>query len=246
MSAAIDLNADLGEGAPFDADLMRIVSSASIACGGHAGDANTIYETMLLAKANHVRIGAHPSYADRANFGRLKILQPHDVTVADVLTQLEVFAAVAQEAGVQVAYVKPHGALYNETAKDAGLCLALYSAIRARPGIGAVMGLPATQHELAARETGLTFISEAFADRAYEENGTLAPRSERGAVHEDIPAIVAQATEIARHGAVTARTGSNIPLSARSICLHGDSEHALAAARAIRAAFEAEDIEIRA
>lgn len=243
---AIDLNADLGEGAPFDAELLKIVTSASIACGGHAGDAVSMRNAIVAARTNNVRIGAHPSYSDRTNFGRTPIDEPQDKTISDVLKQLRDFSEIARAADATVAYVKPHGALYNETARNEALCRALYAALKSDAHAIAVMGMPGTVHEVAAREAGLKFVPEAFADRAYTEDGTLVPRSETGAVHADTKDIVAQALAIAQDDAVTTRFGRTIPLRAKSLCLHGDNQHALEAAKAIRKAFEVAGIAVQA
>ncbi|MCB1518790.1 MAG: LamB/YcsF family protein, partial [Hyphomicrobiaceae bacterium] len=160
--------------------------------------------------------------------------------------QMQDFAEIAQDVGADIAYVKPHGALYNETARSRDLCRALYAALKSDAHATKVMGMPGTMHEIAAQGAGLAFIPEAFADRAYDENGTLVPRSEPGAVHHDINRIVAQALQIARNGTVTTRSGRKIPLRAMSLCLHGDNQHALEAARVIRRAFEDAGIALQA
>ena len=244
MSRWIDLNTDLGEGCGDDAGLMSVISSCNVACGGHAGDTASMREAVRLAHAHGVRIGAHPSYPDREGFGRRAMPIEGGNLKAALRQQIASLAAIAAEEGTALTHVKPHGALYNQAAIDAPLAR-LVSEIVAEglPG-AALVGPPGSELEAAAAETGLSFLAEGFADRAYTAEGRLVPRSEPGAVLECDEDRLAQALQIAREGEVTAHNGLTINLPARTICLHGDSPGALASAHAIRAALEAAGFEI--
>lgn len=246
----IDLNADLGEGAPFDVELLGIVSSANIACGGHAGDEGLMQKTVQASVRNTVRIGAHPSYSDRQNFGRVSIPQPIEKTLDDVVKQIRVLSRVANSCGTNISYVKPHGALYNDSALRDDLAIGLYTALADNFEIDAVMGLPNTAHQRAAKHVGLRFIAEAFVDRAYTENGLLKSRTEKGAVHETEAKIVQQALMFAQQlPLVIGQTKigqTKLQLHAQSLCLHGDTPNALKSAQAIKAAFLDKNIEISA
>ncbi|WP_176216715.1 5-oxoprolinase subunit PxpA [Andreprevotia lacus] len=229
----IDLNADLGEGAPNDAALMPLINSANVACGGHAGDVDTMRATVLLARAHGVRIGAHPSYPDRANFGRRSMPLAPSRLVIDITAQLWSLKAVCFEAGVSFSYVKPHGALYNDAARDPVLAKLIADTVREiDPGL-ALMGLAGGELLAAGRQAGLDVISEAFADRAYRSDGTLQPRDLPGAVLDE-EAALAQALSLVEQGGVTAVDGSWLPVQADTLCVHGDNPHALAFVRALR------------
>lgn len=241
----IDLNADLGEGAPFDSELLKIVSSANIACGGHAGNAESMRATAMAASKNDVRIGAHPSYADVVNFGRLSIAQPIETTIECIVRQIAKLEQISASFDKKLDYVKPHGALYNDSAINSELALAICEAIAANFDINSIMGLPNSEHERAAKQAGLHFIPEAFVDRAYAKSGLLKSRSEVGAVHETEDQIVQQALLLARKQHLNVGA-ANLHLQAQSLCIHGDTPHALQSARAIKAAFASNNIEISA
>ncbi|MCW2495441.1 5-oxoprolinase subunit PxpA [Jatrophihabitans sp.] len=237
---AIDLNADLGEGFGIwtlgdDDALLDIVTSANVACGFHGGDAVTMQRVCNAAARRGVAIGAQVGYRDLAGFGRRRIDIAEDELAADVLYQLGALSAFAGAAGSRVAYVKPHGALYNTAADDPEQARAVAEAV-ARFGELPLLGLPDSALSAAATVAGLPFVAEAFADRAYSPTGRLVPRSEAGAVHGDTAAIVAQALSLARGDGVTAIDGSVVPVSPASLCLHGDTPGAAALARAVRAA----------
>lgn len=243
---SIDLNADLGEGAGTDAELMPIISSANIAAGGHAGDAETIRQTIRLALQHGVRIGVHPGFADPAHFGRRRL----DLSVADLSAQLHeqvsLFARIAGEEGANVAYVKLHGGLANMASEDAALAeTALRAVTDILPGLP-VLALDNSGQVKAAEVLGLPVIREAYADRGYTLSGMLAPRDEPGAVLTDADAVVAQCLRLAQRGEIVATDGTIVGSAARSICLHGDTPGAVALAAKVRRALEGAGIEVAA
>lgn len=240
----IDLNADLGEGAGHDEALLSLVSSASIACGGHAGDAASMRQCVRGARRHGVAIGAHPSFPDRENFGRSAMRLPPGEVVAHVLDQIGALDAIVRAEGGRLVHVKPHGALYNQAAREPELAAALCEAVRRFDPALRVFGLAGGALTEAARRAGLAPVEEAFADRGYLPDGSLVPRGQRGALIEDEDAALAQALLLAREGRVRAIDGSLVALRARSLCLHGDGPHALAFARRIRARLAAEGIAI--
>ncbi len=244
--ADIDLNADLGEGAPYDEDLLRIVSSASIACGGHAGSPAIMARTVQSAIANGVVVGAHPGYPDREGFGRESgFLEGADLY--DSLTeQVTSLADIAADLGTGIVYVKPHGALYNDAIRDPDLADVIARVTAEAPGGPGLMGMAGTELERAARHHALGFIAEAFIDRAYEPDGTLVSRTEPGAVHENLNVATAQAVQLAVHGSVTARDGATIRVRADTLCIHGDTPGAAEKARAVRDVLESHGVRIRA
>jgi UPF0271 protein len=241
----VDLNADLGEGAPDDAELLALVSSANIACGWHAGDARLMQATVRAALARGVAIGAHPSYPDRDNFGRSEMqLAPSDVH-ADLVYQIGALAALVRAAGGRLHHVKPHGALYNQAARDPALADAVAAAVRAvDPGL-AVYGLAGGELLGAAERAGLRAVAEVFADRGYRADGSLVPRGQPGAHIDSVDAVVARTLRMVREGVVEAVSGETVPLRAQTICLHGDGPHALAFARAIHAALTGAGVQLR-
>ncbi|MBM3116724.1 5-oxoprolinase subunit PxpA [Jeongeupia naejangsanensis] len=230
------LNADLGEGYEYDAALMPLIDAASIACGGHAGGVDSMREAVQLARANGVRIGAHPSYPDREHFGRVSLQMSDPKLVASLTAQLWALKAVCIEAGVSVSYVKPHGALYNDAARDPKLAALLAQSVYEIDPSLALMAMTGSELVKAGEAVGLTVIREAFADRAYLDDGSLAPRSEAGAVLDDIAAI-AQVESLWRQGGVYAQNGDWLPLVADSVCIHGDNAHALKFAQTLRKRF---------
>lgn len=251
----IDLNADLGEGfgqwrLGDDESLLRVVTSANVACGFHAGDPATMRRVCAWATAADVRIGAQVGYRDLAGFGRRDIdYDPHDLT-DDVLYQIGALDAFARAAGDRVRYVKPHGALYNRIVHDA---VQAESVVRAVVAYGAalgvslpVLGLPGSVFLELATASGLRTVPEAFADRAYTAAGTLVPRSIPGAVLSSADAIAARAVGFAVEGSVVAITGERVEVAARSLCVHGDSPDAVAAARAVRDALDTAGVEVGA
>lgn len=242
----VDLNADLGEGAPDDADLLTLVTSANIACGGHAGDARLMQATVRAALAHGVAIGAHPSYVDREHFGRREMQLDPDQVRAEVLCQVGALDALARAAGGRLHHVKPHGALYNQAARDPALADAIAGAVRAiDPGL-AVYGLAGGELLRAAERAGLRAVAEVFADRGYRADGSLVPRREPGALIDDTHEAVARTLRMVLEGVVQAVSGETVPLRAQTICLHGDGPHALAFARALHAALRDAGVQLRA
>lgn len=242
---SIDLNADLGEGESTDAELLRVVSSCNIACGGHAGDVETMTATIGEALANGVMVGAHPAYPDREGFGRRSHFMAGEELLASLMHQLKTFFTVAMELGVTIEHVKPHGTLYTDAVTDAGLAEVIARAVESVPGKPALVGQPNTELESAATAHGLEFVAEAFIDRAYQADGRLVPRTEPGAVHDDIELIKAQAVSLAMDGRVRGQDDSEIRVRADTLCIHGDTPGAAEAARAVREELESCGIEVR-
>ncbi|TDN90618.1 5-oxoprolinase subunit PxpA [Microbacterium sp. BK668] len=247
--ASIDLNADLGEtvdGVPTadDEAMFAVVSSASVACGGHAGDAVSMRTAVERASRFGVAVGAHPSYPDRAGFGRVRIaLDPVDLRAAIVG---QVAALVA--AGADVRYVKPHGALYHAVASDRGEADAVAAAIAQLSGaLGRPLPVLGLHGEIvaAAEAHGLPFVREAFLDRGYRPDGTLVPRGEPGALLAAPALVAARAVRLARDGVVDAVDGSELRADAASLCVHGDSPAAVAMAEAVRSALDGDGIAVR-
>jgi 5-oxoprolinase (ATP-hydrolysing) subunit A len=248
---SVDLNCDLGESfgawtSGADSDVLAHVTSASIACGFHAGDPATMRRTVELALANGVAIGAHPGLPDLAGFGRRVIEVTADEVYDMVVYQVGALAAFATARGARLAHVKPHGALYNMAAKRASLAEAIARAVRDVDGTLLLFGLAGSALITAARAAGLIAVEEVFADRRYAADGTLLPRSERGAVIEDTTAAVWQAVRMARDGKVTAIDGTEVAVRADTICIHGDTPGAAAHARALRAALGDAGIDVAA
>ena len=242
----IDLNADLGEGAGNDEALLALVSSANIACGWHAGDAKTMRECVRWAIANGVAIGAHPSFPDRENFGRSTMQLPPEEIYAGVLYQIGALAAIVKGEGGTLAHVKPHGQLYNQAAQDPVLADAIVDAVRRFDPNLKFFGLAGSLMISAAERAGLQAVEEVFADRGYMPDGSLVPRSQPGALIEDVERSLAQTLSMVREHKVTAIDGSSVAVNAQSVCLHGDGAHALAFARRIRERLTAEGIAIKA
>lgn len=248
--ANIDLNSDLGESYGAwrmgdDEAMLSIVSSANIACGFHAGDPTGIYRTVKAAAAHGVVIGAHVSYPDRVGFGRRDMdVTPEDLT-ADVIYQIGALKGIAAAAGTTVRYVKPHGALYNRIAHDARQGQSVIDGIKTVDPSLVLMGLASAPILELARQSGLSVVAEAFADRAYTPDGQLVSRREKGAVLHDASKIADRMVQLALHGTLEAIDGSVIKIDAQSICVHGDSPGAVDIAREIRRRFEADGIAIR-
>jgi len=243
---SIDLNADLGEGMGTDEDLLGIVSSASIACGGHAGDAATMRHILKLCKARGVRAGAHPGYADKKRFGRFRLVMPLDQIVAQVRNQMFLIRHVASEVDVPLSYVKLHGALANQTAEELAMAVAIFAAVQAMDPKISVLALDNSEQVRAARAVGVPVIREAYADRAYNADGLLVPRNTEGAVIHDVDAVIERCVRLAQKGEIVAIDGTVLKSGARSICLHGDTPGAVDLAREVRDALEGEGIAIAA
>ncbi|AYY76164.1 MULTISPECIES: 5-oxoprolinase subunit PxpA [Citrobacter] len=242
----IDLNADLGEGCASDAALLQLVSSANIACGFHAGDAQTMLASVREALKNGVAIGAHPSFPDRENFGRTAMTLPPETVYAQTLYQIGALAAIARAEGGVMRHVKPHGMLYNQAAKDPQLADAIARAVHACDPSLILVGLAGSELIRAGEHYGLTTRQEVFADRGYQADGSLVPRTQPGALVEDEEHALAQTLGMVESGRVKSITGEWANVVAQTVCIHGDGEHALAFARRLRAAFEERSIRIMA
>ncbi|MCA2219828.1 LamB/YcsF family protein [Nonomuraea aurantiaca] len=235
----IDLNADLGEGFGVwrlgdDLALLDIVTSANVACGFHAGDPVTIRRTCAAAVDRGVAIGAQVSYRDLAHFGRREMDVEPEELCAEVLYQLAAVDGIARAMGGRVSYVKPHGALYNRICRDEAQAAAVIEAVADYDTSLPVLTLPGSAVHGAAAAEGVPTITEAFADRAYTAAGMLVSRREPGSVIHDVAAVSARAVRMAVEGHVTAVDGSPVAVSARSICVHGDTPDAVRLAQAVR------------
>lgn len=240
----IDLNADLGEGCASDGELLTLVSSANIACGFHAGDAQTMLTSVREALKNGVAIGAHPSFPDRENFGRTAMTLPVETVYAQTLYQIGALAAIARAEGGVMRHVKPHGMLYNQAAKDPQLADAIAKAVYACDPALILVGLAGSELVRAGERYALVTRQEVFADRGYQADGSLVPRTQPGALIEDEDQSLAQTLGMVETGRVKSITGEWTSVVAQTVCIHGDGEHALAFARRLRSAFEARRITI--
>ena len=225
----VDLNADLGEGVTDDDGLLDLVTSANLACGFHAGDEETMRRVCAGAARRGVVVGAQVSYADRAHFGRRHLDVAPDVLTGWVREQVGLLGSLAAEAGIEVAYVKPHGALYNRVVDDEEQAAAVLAGSGALP----LLGLPGSAVLRLAAGTGRATVTEGFPDRGYTDDGRLLPRDRPGALVEGAERVAANAVAMARAGEV------------RSLCVHGDSPGAVATARAVRGALEADGWTLR-
>lgn len=242
----IDLNADLGEGGAFDHELLALVSSANISCGAHAGDTDTINNAIRLAVTHNVRIGAHPSYPDRVNFGRLPMQLSFSSLRQHVLSQLESLRELVGTQHGQLSHIKPHGALYNQLAIDEALAQNFTDIVKEFDSALPVVGLAGGVFLRVAKEAGLQTYSEAFADRRYQPNGELVPRSDSQALIHDVDVAVAQSLAIITKGEIKTITGETIPINADTLCVHGDSVIALQFAKKLHQRFVQEGIRITA
>ena len=246
MNLIVDLNADLGEGAGHDEELLALVTSANIACGFHAGDADTMRRSIETARDRKVAVGAHPSLFDRENFGRKELPVEPDEVFDAVVYQLGVFQAIAEAAGVRPNHVKPHGALYNMAVRDEELASAIARAI-ARADTRLLLFAP--QNTALARsgeESGLQIAHEVFADRNYLSDGSLVPRSRPDALLHDPNEAGPRVVRMLRQGKVRSVDGVDVDVRAETICLHGDNPEAVDFARVLRSRLEKEGVGIRA
>ena len=242
----VDLNCDLGEGCADEAELMPLVTSANVACGGHAGDEATMGASVALALRHGVAIGAHPGFADREHFGRRELR----VTVGEVhelvLTQTRRLQAIARAQHAVLRHLKPHGALYNQAARDPVLAGAVVDAV-VELGAGLVLFAPAGSVLLAAAgQKGLPVASEVFADRTYQPDGSLTSRTRPEALIVDERVAVAQVLRLVREGKVRSIEGTEVALTADTVCVHGDGPHALGLVRALRRELARAGIAVRA
>jgi UPF0271 protein len=240
----IDLNCDMGEGCGNDQTLLDLVSSANIACGFHAGDPSTMRRTADAAVERGVAIGAHPSFADRENFGRSRMsLSPREVFDI-VLYQVAAMSAICESAGAKLHHVKPHGALYNQSANDPELASAIAEAVRTFDPNLVLYALSGGQLIEAGKSAGLKTASEAFADRTYTADGRLTPRSQPNALITDRRAALDQVLRMIEFSEVVASTGETVRVSADTICIHGDGETAVEFARTVRSGLSDRGIQI--
>lgn len=247
----IDLNADLGESPEAlangaDLEMMRYVSSANVACGGHAGDESTMRQTLTAAKKLKVAVGAHPSFPDRENFGRVESAIAPEALENSVREQLAGLAKVAAQLGVRLIHVKPHGALYHATNKDPKIALAVGRAVQAIDPNLVMVGQAGSASLETWRTMGLRIASEAFADRTYERDGSLRKRTLPGALRESPERAAQQAVDIAVQHRVVTDDGLQIPLLAQTICMHSDTPGAAAIARAVNQQLKAAGVQVRA
>ena len=242
----IDLNCDLGEGVGQDTVLMPLITSVNIACGAHAGDEASMRATIALAQKQGVAIGAHPGFADRVNFGRREIALSLNEIYSLVLTQTQLLQILAAQNGATVRHVKPHGALYNLAARDGAVAQAVAAAVCTADPRLILVGLARSHLITAGQAAGLRVAQEVFADRTYQADGTLTPRNVPGALHLVTCDAVAQVRQMVSVGTVTAVDGTIVPITADTICLHGDGPHAAEFALQLRAALHEIPIELKA
>ena len=245
----IDLNSDLGEsfGAykiGMDDAVIPLISSANVACGFHAGDPAVMEKTVALCKATGTAIGAHPGYPDLVGFGRRNLAASPAEVKAMVTYQIGALDAFCRAAGIRLQHVKPHGAMYNMAAKDEALAKAICQAIYEYDRELILMGLAGSQMLVQAKAMGLPCAAEVFADRAYEEDGTLVARSKPGSMIHDEELAVSRVIRMIKEGKVTAITGKDVAITADSVCVHGDGPKALAFVEKLRAAFAENQIQI--
>lgn len=241
----IDINCDLGEGVGNDTEIMPYISSANIACGYHAGDEATMKQTVELCKKFNVAIGAHPSYPDRKNFGRTDLHLPSAEVYELVIHQIRLLEEIAAAAGTELTHVKPHGALYNMAARAANLAAVVALAIKDANKKLLLIGLSGSHLIKEGKKIGLRTVSEVFADRTYQDNGSLTPRHKPGALIEDPAQAVAQVLQMVQKGTVTTLSGKELPILAETVCFHGDGTHAVTFAKAIYEALKENNIAVQ-
>jgi len=242
---SVDLNCDMGEGCGNDVELMNFISSANIACGFHAGDIDTMRRTAELAVAKNVAIGAHPGYRDRENFGRtamsLSAKEVFDIVCEQIVSMSEICA----ELKVPLHHVKPHGALYNQAAKNRELAAAIAEAVASLDPDLILYGLSGSMLIDEAESAGLRTASEVFADRTYQTDGSLTPRNQINAMLEDAESSITQVLQMIESQSVRAVSGETVPLRAESICIHGDGASAVSIAKSIHYSVLSRGIQVR-
>lgn len=240
MMLLFDINCDMGEGIGSDEAIMPFITSANIACGYHAGDEATMRQTILLAKHYGVKVGAHPSFLDRENFGRTEMDCSSDEVYALVTKQISIIKKIADECGVALHHIKPHGALYNMAARDKALAAAIAKAVKDAGENLVLYGLSNSCLISEAKAIGLQTASEVFADRTYTEDGSLTPRSQPNALIENEDQAINQVLQMVKEKTVTATTGKHVPLIAETVCIHGDGKNAVGFAKRLY-----EDLNVR-
>ena len=246
MKAELDFNCDLGESCGDDAAIIPLLSSANIACGFHAGDAHSMHDTVALCRQHGVAIGAHPSLLDREGFGRRELPVTPESVYALTLEQLQALATIASAQGARVHHLKPHGALYNIAARERAIADAIATATRDFDRELWLVGLSGSALTAAGEAAGLRVAHEAFAERRYEADGRLTPRSRPDAVIDNLEESLQQVRRLLREGIVIARTGERVAMRMDTLCLHGDRDDAAAFARALRDTLQVEGVRIHA
>lgn len=246
----VDLNSDLGESFGSykigrDEDIIPLISSANVACGAHAGDPDVMAKTADICKSSGISMGAHPGFFDLMGFGRRNLAVSPEEAKNLIIYQIGALDAFAKSRGIKLAHVKPHGALYNMAAKDARLAAAIAEGIYSYNPELILLGLSGSEMLRAAENIGLPCAAEVFADRAYEDDGTLVARSKPGAMIKDEDEAVSRVIKMIKEHRVTTISGKEIEISPASVCVHGDSEKALLFVKKIRDALTSENIEIK-
>ena len=246
MRGSVDLNSDLGEGAGTDAAIMPLITSANIACGGHAGNESTMRSGVELAMRNKVAVGAHPGYPDRERFGRVALDMPASELSEAVRRQIDAIVGIASRLGARLSHVKAHGALYNQAERDAAVARTILMGIQAGSGGSdlVVFAPPGSAMHTEAEGLGMHVAREGFIDRAYEPDGTLRPRTLAGALITDPAAAAAQALSFVRDGGTRATDGTFLELEVDTLCVHGDTPGAPEIVRAVREAFAAAKVKV--
>lgn len=240
----VDINCDMGEGMPHDADIMPFISSANIACGFHAGDENTMRQTILLALQNNVAIGAHISFPDKQNFGRTEMHLPKNEIEDLIFNQLDILQKIANSLGAELHHLKPHGALYNMSARDAELANTIATAVKKFNPRLILYGLSGSQSICEAKAMGLQTASETFADRHYNDDGSLTSRTLPHAMIDEKEEMIQQVLQMIQQGKVATVTGKRIPVLAETICIHGDGKNELEFAMAISFTLKSNNIRV--
>jgi UPF0271 protein len=243
---SIDLNCDLGEGLATDEQIIPLISSANIACGYHAGDVDTMKRTIELCLQHNVAIGAHPSWPDKENFGRTEMVKTADEIYEIVTAQLFIIAQLAMEMGASLHHLKPHGALYNQSAKDKMIAAAIAKAVYDFDSSLILFGLSGSISLTEAAKLGLTTAHEVFADRTYQDDGSLTPRSQSNALIKDEQESLQQILQLINTQTVTTVAGKIVTLKADTICIHGDGSNAVAFVKTISSALKQSHIDIKA
>jgi len=242
---SVDLNCDMGEDMPHDAAIMPYISSVNIACGYHAGDASTMQRTIDLAMQYNVAIGAHPGFADKTNFGRTEQQLTEENYYSLVREQLLILQQHINAAGTSMHHAKPHGALYNMSAKDKVLAAIIAKAVKDHNSSLVLYGLSNSCAITTAATLGLQTASEVFADRTYTNEGTLTPRANANALITDTAQSIRQVLQLIQKQNVTSIDGKIIPVKAETICIHGDGLHAAAFAKLIAEQLKANNIRVQ-
>jgi UPF0271 protein len=241
-----DINCDMGEGMANDAAIMPFISSANIACGYHAGNEQTIWDTVKLSKEHKVAVGAHVSFLDVANFGRNEMELPAPAIYELIIQQLIIIREITESFGIKLHHVKPHGALYNMAAKDALMAKAIAEAVRDFDDQLILYGLSNSALIKEGAATGLKTANEVFADRTYLDDGNLVPRSKQGSLIEDPEKAIQQVLQMIQKKTVTAQSGKEIPVKADTICIHGDNVHAAIFAKSIYETLKQNQVAVKA